>query len=611
MNLRRIFQLVWLQRWPLLATHICAALASLALVAPLVGGALQFGLRFSGQSALTDQDIAMFLLGPAGFVVFILAGSLVLVGVVLEVAAMMWVLAAAAEGRHQWGLAVLRAVAMKVPKLLVFAAHLILRLLALSLPFLAAAAALAYLRLTEHDINYYLSQRPPEFRVTAALIAPILGLGAALLTERLISWSLALPVILFRDVPARQAFGISRNLTKGHRLGLLARFAVWAAVCLAVGALVSAGATGLAHLAEAFGQQGLGRLVTVLGVVLAFWVLLLAAATTLTSAGFAALLLERFGALEDLPLTLPRAPAMVPPARMAQIAVLLVFVVGAAGLFGARLFATLHTTDQIQIIAHRGAAGLRPENTLASVRKAIEDGTDWVEIDVQESADGEVIVIHDSDFMKVAGSPLKVWNATRADLDRLDIGSFFDPAYASERIPLLREVLETAKGKAKVLIELKYYGHDQNLEARVAEIVEATQMQDQIALMSLSPTGVAKMKALRPDWQVGLLAATALGDLTRLKVDFLAVNTGLAKSSFLRHAKHADRPVMVWTVDDAVGMSQMMSRGVAGLITDYPGRAREVIAARAGMSTAERLLVELADLLGLEVTLPVRMADGP
>ncbi|OSP56465.1 glycerophosphodiester phosphodiesterase family protein [Pseudoruegeria sp. SK021] len=601
---------VWHLRWPLLATHVTVSVIALALISPLIGGTLQLGLSLAGQSALADQDIAMFLLSPAGVIVFLLIGSLVLTAAVIELSAMMWVQVSAKGDRRKWGPAAVRQVIMKGPRLLQFAAHLIVRLLALFLPFLAVAGLIAYQRLSAHDINYYLTLRPAEFQTTLYIIAPILGIGALLVLNRLVAWSMALPVVLFRPGPTRRAFGISARLTKGHRLGLALRFSLWALVVLAVGALVTLGATGLAHLAEGFGQAGIRQLVTVVGTVVVIWALVLTATSTLTTAGFAALLLERFARLDTDPLRLPDSNTPLSESRMAQFGLTLIFIVGFAGALGVSLFETLKSVDQVQVIAHRGAAGLRPENTLASIQKAIDDGTDWVEIDVQESADGEVIVIHDSDFMKIAGIPVKVWEITRAELDQMDIGSHFDPAYSAERVPLLKDVLDVARDKAKVLIELKYYGHSDRLEERVAEIVEAAGMADQIAVMSLEATQVARMKALRPDWDVGFLAATAVGDLTRLNADFLAVNTGLAKPSLMRHAKSAEQPVLVWTVDDMVTMSQMISRGVWGLITDYPGRAREVIAAREGLSTGERLLIELADLMGLEIDLPIRMTDG-
>jgi glycerophosphoryl diester phosphodiesterase len=148
------------------------------------------------------------------------------------------------------------------------------------------------------------------------------------------------------------------------------------------------------------------------------------------------------------------------------------------------------------------------------------------------------------------------------------------------------------------VIELKYYGHDQDLERRVADLVERTGMAGRVAIMSLKYGGVLKMRGLRPDWTVGLLSATAIGDLSRLDADFLAVNLGMAKPGFIRRAHRAGKKVFVWTVNDPVTMSRVLSLGVDGVITDEPAMARQVIAERAKMSTAERLLVHAAVIFG-------------
>jgi glycerophosphoryl diester phosphodiesterase len=139
----------------------------------------------------------------------------------------------------------------------------------------------------------------------------------------------------------------------------------------------------------------------------------------------------------------------------ASAVVLIVCVVG-----GYLAMRDLDWNDHAQIIAHRGGAGVAPENTLAAFKRGIADGADWLELDVQENADGVVVIEHDRDFMRVAGVNLEVWKATNADLA---VGSSFDPAFLDQRVPTLREVPELAKGRAGVFIELKYYGHDQNL----------------------------------------------------------------------------------------------------------------------------------------------------
>ena len=245
----------------------------------------------------------------------------------------------------------------------------------------------------------------------------------------------------------------------------------------------------------------------------------------------------------------------------------------------------------VEIIAHRGAAGLRPENTLASIRKAIEDGTDWVEIDVQETADGEVVVLHDSDFMKLAGVNLKIWDATMDDLADIDIGSWFDAVYSEERTPRLAEVLEAVRDKAGLLIELKYYGHDVDLEARTIALVEEAGMMAQVATMSLKYPAVQKMKTLRPDWPSGVLAATAVGNLAQLDGEFIAVSTALVGPKLVRATHAKGKKLFVWTVNDPLEMMSMLSMGVDGLITDEPALARKVIDIRADLSTPERVFI--------------------
>jgi glycerophosphoryl diester phosphodiesterase len=155
--------------------------------------------------------------------------------------------------------------------------------------------------------------------------------------------------------------------------------------------------------------------------------------------------------------------------------VLAVAVVLATGL--AYLLMRVAWTDRpVTVFAHRGAAAQAPENTLAAFRLAGTLRADYVELDVQESLDGIVVVVHDSDLMKIGRSPLKIWEGTAEQLRGVDIGSSFDPRFNNERVPTLAEALAACKGVSRVDIELKDYGHDERLEERVVELVEAAGM---------------------------------------------------------------------------------------------------------------------------------------
>jgi glycerophosphoryl diester phosphodiesterase len=270
------------------------------------------------------------------------------------------------------------------------------------------------------------------------------------------------------------------------------------------------------------------------------------------------------------------------------------------------LIDTLQIEDATEITAHRGYSAVAPENTIAAVERAIAAGADWAEIDVQETADGVVVLFHDRDLKKVAGLDWRIGETRYARLKTVDIGSRFSPEFADQRIATLAEVLELCEGKIRVNIELKYYGHEKRLEESVIQIVESKAMQSEVVLMSLKPDGVDKLKTLRPDWSVGLLTTVALGDLTRLDVDFLAVNTSLATGPFIRAAHRRGKAVHVWTVNDAIAMSALVSRGVDNIITDEPEMARLVLEQRAGLNPVERLLVRVGAALGV-----LRTEAGP
>ena len=271
----------------------------------------------------------------------------------------------------------------------------------------------------------------------------------------------------------------------------------------------------------------------------------------------------------------------------------------AATFMGIWTVESIRLEDNVAIIAHRGASADAPENTLAAMRQAIEDATDWVEIDVQETSDDQVIVFHDSDFMKLANIDLKIWDATIADLESIDIGSHKDPAFSNERAPTLSELLATCKGKTKVLIELKYYGHDKDLERRVLGIVKAHGMSSDVMYMSLNLDAVTKMKELDPNCRTGLLMSVLSGKIEDTRVDFLAVNAMFVNRSFIQRAHASGKQVYVWTINDAVTMSRMIGMGVDGLITDKPDLARRVLAERATLNPAERLLLELSETFGI------------
>jgi glycerophosphoryl diester phosphodiesterase len=105
---------------------------------------------------------------------------------------------------------------------------------------------------------------------------------------------------------------------------------------------------------------------------------------------------------------------------------------------------------------------------------------------------------------------------------------------------------------------------------------------------------------MRPQWRVGLLLSLAVGDVRKIEADFLAVNARFATSQMVQKAHEANKLLYAWTLNDPVSVSKMVGRGVDGVITDYPDMARQVLVERAKLSFVQRLLVELAETLGVQ-----------
>ena len=584
----------------LLVIHLAVTALVFAVLAPAAGLLLRLAVRLSGSAALSDLDILFFVLSPVGATALLLLGSLFSIIVFLEHAALLVVAQSIEAGAEISAARVLRFLADRSAKLLRLALLVLLRVLANLLPFVLLLLAVYLWLLSEYDINYYLTERPAEWRLATLLGAVIGALGAINLMRLFVNWIFCLPLALFSSRGASQSLADSRSSVLGHRRRIGAWLLLWAAAYALSTACVSAALTWAGMYVLPWAVTSVKALLLALGLISLTGMALYFGITFAASAFLSLLILRLFGQrgfqVAEGPETAVkggRIPLVANP-RLLGWAVAAGLVLALAS--GLVLVERLSFTAPTEIMAHRGASAAAPENTLAAVQLAIDSGAQWVEIDVQETADGRVVVIHDSDLKKVGGSPLVVRRSTLDELRQVDIGSWFGPEFADQRIPTLEEVLSLSRNRIGVNIELKYYGGEVALEQRVIDIVERTGMAEQVVAMSLSYSGIQTLHRLRPDWTVGLLSSVAVGRLAALDVDFLALNGRAATRRLIRQAHKQGKQVMVWTVNDAVAMTSAMARGADALITDEPAIAVSVLREFDQLEPTQRLLIQLADL---------------
>jgi glycerophosphoryl diester phosphodiesterase len=600
--------------WKLfLGIHIAVNVFSLLVLTPLVTLLMGWLILISGHTALTDEDILFFVLSPAGMIIMLLAGAMYATVVVFQQAAMITAAYNVTSGNAVNISRLVRYLLVKFWPLFRLALHMVGRTTLVATPFLAVGALIYFYFLTEFDINYYLTARPPVLWWAGGFILLCLLTLAGVLLRIFSGWVLALPLLLLDSESPARVLSMSRKASVSMRIPiamtLLALFLLNATMLGLVSLLSDLAVDGVVMLAG----ESLKVMAYLLGGLLVVWLVANVAVTFFGNSVLSLIIIYLFARLvhslddedlgERLVLGAPGRPWRVSGVKWAGVMLLVSL---AAGLALSITMNRLDIEDNTMVIAHRGASADAPENTLAAMELAITEGADWVELDVQETRDGEVVVIHDSDLKKIGGSGLKVFESSLAELQSVDIGSWKDPSFSGQRIPTLQQVLELCKDRIKILIELKYYGQEERLEERVAKLVEAAGMQNQIVVMSLSYPGIQKMKSIRPDWKVGLLASVAIGDITRLEADFFAINATFANRAFIKRVHKQNQKVLVWTVNDPISMSAMMSKGADGIITDKPALAATVRNERSEMSVHERMMIQLASFIGKEPVRPVQ-----
>jgi glycerophosphoryl diester phosphodiesterase len=260
----------------------------------------------------------------------------------------------------------------------------------------------------------------------------------------------------------------------------------------------------------------------------------------------------------------------------------------------------LWVAPHVQITAHRGHARRAPENTLSALRKAIESGADYAEIDVQLTADGTIVLLHDRDLRRVAGDSRRIAAVTWDDLQDIDVGSWFNPIFADERIPTLAQAFDLVRGRMKLNIELKFYGPNPALASAVAQLIRDHQFEDNCVVTSFDYEALQQARKFCPRLRTGLIVARSLGNIARLQVNALSVRAEHLTDTMLRQAHLNNQDVFAWTVNEPARMLTLMRRGVDNLISSDPDLAIRMRNQWSHMSPAERLLTAARMLMALD-----------
>ena len=230
--------------------------------------------------------------------------------------------------------------------------------------------------------------------------------------------------------------------------------------------------------------------------------------------------------------------------------------------------------DRVYNCAHRGASGHAPENTLAALELAVRLGADMAEIDVQQTADGQLVLFHDDTLERTSSGRGPLAERTLAELRALDAGTWYGERFAGQRIPTLVEAVSLARGRLALNIELKADGNVNGLLDRLRAVVRDEDFAGSCVVTSFDHALVDELAASAPDFAVGYICGEeGLCDgVFRANVDLLSLEKRLVGPAEIEFAVAAGHAVHAWTVNDAAAMKSLLDLGVGGVITNYPDR---------------------------------------
>ena len=586
---------------PIIGFELWFSLIFVVVLAPFTAWLVDNLLISNGQIAVSNEDILSFFISFRGALFIVLSASFFIGLAFWEWIGLMVISLAAADGRvisvsrvlgeeavHFWSV-----IRMGILQALIYCLA--------GLPFLAAGALTYFTFLAEYDINYYLSVRPWQLWIALFLSAIIGGLYLLLGALLYIRWLFAIPALIFENARPVEALRKSWRRTRHRVIELAVPQAVWWLFIL-----IASSVTALvlkAVFTFVLVHAGLNLYLTLPVAVIALGAILITQLSwfTLGKTVYMFLIVDFYRGTVKQRIELHAkwwllkkvSPAVLQKIGWIGISLVLVTTI----IAGVAFFESFNFDRRdIAVTAHRGSSLKAPENTISALEQAVADGADYAEIDVQATADGVVILMHDADLMRVASIDRKIAEIRYDELSKIDIGSWFSKDFSAERIATLEEAIRFCKGRIKLNIELKYNRPDPELAEKVGKLIRSHSFDKDCVVTSLNYGELKKFKASFPEIKIGLTVFQALGDFTGSEVDFFSIDAAQAKPRLVKHAQQNGKQIHVWTVNDLQTALMMIEVGVDNIITDKPVAVQNWLQAWQDLSGTQKIALWLRNL---------------
>lgn len=244
------------------------------------------------------------------------------------------------------------------------------------------------------------------------------------------------------------------------------------------------------------------------------------------------------------------------------------------------------------VVAHRGASGYAPENTMAAIKKAITMGVDMIEIDVQLSKDNEVVLMHDLTVDRTTNGKGKVRDLYLEEIKKLDAGKWFSSEFSGEKVPTLEEVIQAINGQCKLLIEVKRVKSKKlEIENKIVQLINKYNAYNWCIVQSFETQVIKNIQALDKSIECHKLVTMNISVLplhidSRIKTGTIykyknvqSINPyfKMLNKRKVKKIHSYGQKVITWTVNEPEDMKRMIEMGVDGIITNYPDRLIQLL----------------------------------
>ena len=437
----------------------------------------------------------------------------------------------------------------------------------------------------------------PLLPVLRRLFSSLNGIGAAavfILIELLfviliLSGSYSLHYLILTDSSFVESAKKSRRAVSSGRLKRIINLFLWTILVFAVTALITFGVSFIIiFVLKGFSKPGaaFGKALKVLKYA---WNVFTAVSAFFSAPAIMCWLTQKFlGDVRDEEIILPNRYTKKIGRAKGTVIIISLITVGALmnfsyfkALYKGNISLNVGIITRTQVTAHRGFSRVAPENTMPAFQAALDSGADYIELDVQLTRDGQLVVFHDDTIERTTNGRGVLTNYTYEQLQAFSAGAWFgkDGEFSDVKIPLFDEVLDLVGRDILLNIEIKRSGNVNATAEKVVELIEAHGIEDSCYVTSFSYPALKKVKKLNPKIKTGLIAnlATATSYSHLPYIDAVSMNYLFVNQSVVNSAHHNGKRIFVWTVDRQSEMQKMMALGVDNIITNRPDKALEVV----------------------------------